>query len=100
MEKFIFTHSGYKIGNKLWLTFEKQIGLLLAAKKELTEAVDIAIATKLLPSMSASIKNLLTKDDETLKAKLEFIFGEENISFCSKFIDSLDKKPSETDKAE
>ena len=104
LESFVSAHADYKIGNKLWLALEKQIGLFLSAKKEIDEAVDAAVGTKLLPSMLAALRNNLTSEDETLKGTLEFVFGEENVEFSAKLIDSVlegdkDLKLEATDEA-
>ena len=92
LESYVASHCDYSIGNKLWLAFEKQIGLLLSAKKETAEAVDSAIALRILPSMMAALNGHLTKEDESLQATLEFIFGEENVAFCVKFISTVEGK--------
>lgn len=92
LENYVSAHSGYKIGNKLWLNFEKQMGLLLSVGKDMEDATDIAVATKLLPSMAAAIRGNLTAEDDTLKGTLEFIFGDDSISACMKFINSLQDK--------
>lgn len=92
LEKYASSHSGYKIGNKLWLAFEKYVGLLLSTGKEVGQAADVAIANKLLPSMAAALRGRLSSDDETLKGTVDFIFGDEGAAACSKFITVLNEK--------
>lgn len=103
LESFVFNHSGYKIGNKLWLALEKQIGMLLAAKKEPEDALDVAMATRLIPSVASALKGKLNKEDESLRETLEFIFGDDNIASCSKLmaaIEDSDKKRMEEEHPE
>ena len=90
LESFVSAHSDYRIGNKLWLALEKQIGMLLSTKKETEDALDVAMATRLIPSMAAALRNNLTKEDETLRETIEFIFGDENVSVCKKLIESIE----------
>ena len=89
IERYAASFSDYSIGNKLWLGFEKQLGLLLSCGMELRDGADAAVAVKLLPSVSSAIKGKLTKEDKTLAETLEFVMGEENIECCKKFISSL-----------
>lgn len=100
LESFVASHADYKIGNKLWLAFEKQIGLLLSAKKELNDAIDAAVATKLLPSMISALNGNLTKEDESLKETLEFIFGEENIELSASIVASVENMKTQAARAE
>ena len=89
LEKYVAAHADYSIGNKLWINLERQIGLLVASECEVAEAIDRAVAMRLLPSMTSALKDRLTEDDETVKETLEFIFGEDNISECNRFLSSL-----------
>ena len=100
LESFVSSHTDYLIGNKLWLAFEKQIGLQLSANAELDEATDAAVATKLLPSMSAALYNKLTQEDETLKGTVEFTFGEENVALCAKLLNANQEKQASLADAE
>lgn len=92
LESFVASHSNYGIGNKLWLALEKQIGLFLSLEWDIKDATDAAITMKLLPTMVVALRNNLKNDDETLGSTLEFIFGEENVSVSTKFINSLQEK--------
>ena len=92
LEKYASDVSGYSIKNKLWITFERHLGLLISAGLEEKDAFDAALATKILPSLSASIKGKLKKDEKTLAESIEFIFGEDSIDNCKMFIDNLEVK--------
>ena len=100
LESYVTSHSDYKIGNKLWLALEKQLGLLLSAKKDINDAVDVAVATKLLPSMASALNGKLTSTDESLKDTLEFVFGEENIDCSAKLVESIEAIKAKNVKAD
>ena len=85
-----------KIGNKLWLGFEKHTALLTACGEELAEAADFAIAIRLLPSMSSILRNKLAAEDKTLVDTLEFIFGSENISASRESLKMMLNEPEES----
>lgn len=89
LEEYARSRASYGIGNKLWISLERQLSVLLALEKELEEAADIAVATKLLSSVCAVLRGTEAKEDETLKGMIEFIFGEENVSACTRFINTL-----------
>ena len=96
LEKYVSEYSDYKIGNKLWLGFEKHTALLTACGEELAEAADFAIAVRLLPSMSSILRNKLAAEDKTLVDTLEFIFGSENISASRESLKMMLNEPEES----
>lgn len=89
LERYVSDYSDYSIGNKLTLAFEKQLALTLLYKSELAEALDTAMAIKLIPSMAAAVRGKLSKEDKTLLETLEFTFGEENVECCKELINSF-----------
>lgn len=89
LEKYALDLSSYNIGNKLWLTVEKYMSMLLAVGAEINEALDFTLAVKILPSMLSSLKEKLTDDDKTPAETVEFIFGEEYISASKELIESV-----------
>ena len=89
LEKYASDYSDYAIGNKLWRDLEKQLGMLLSCNFEMVDAVDAAIAGRLLPSVTAKLRGKLGKEDKTVLQSLEFIFGEDSIQYSKAFIDSL-----------
>ncbi len=89
LEKYASEHSEYSIGNKLWRDLEKQLGMLLACNLEMPDAVDAVIASRLLPSITAELKGKLDKEDKTVLQAVEFVFGEDNISYSKAYIAGL-----------
>ena len=89
LEKYAMEHSEYRIGNKLWLAFEKHIAVLLSSGAELADAADATIANRLLPSIVSTLRGNLTSEDRTVTEALEFIFGDDGIDECKRFIDSI-----------
>lgn len=87
IEKYAQRFSDYRFGNKLWNGFEKHIGILLATNMELVDAIDVSVATRLLPSVSVAIKDKLTGDDQTLSDTLEFVLGEEKADYSKRFLE-------------
>ena len=78
IEKYAARFSDYRIGNKLWLGFEKHVGMLLAAGLETKEAIDNAVAARLISSLAVSLKDKIPEDEQNLTDNIEFIFGEGN----------------------
>lgn len=97
LEKYATDYSGYRIGNKLWLEFEKHIGMLLACEMDISDAVDAALATRILPSITVELKDKLGKEDKTVYQMVEFIFGADNVAFSKAFAESLKSKDSSSE---
>lgn len=104
LEKYAKEHSDYQIGNRLWLDLEKCLAMLLACEMEIADATDAAITARILPSVAASVKDKLAKEDKTVLQTVEFIFGEDNVQFSKAFLDSLTvirkEKPQVSDEKE
>ncbi len=93
IEKYAKGYSNYTIGNKLWLDVEKHMEILLACGVEVDEAIDAALAIRVLPSITASLKDKLTKEDKTVLQTVEFVFGvDANMQYIKAYIDSLTVK--------
>lgn len=86
LEEYVNSHVTYSIGNKLWTGFEKYIATYIACDGERSEAMDKAIAARLLPSMIAVLCGKLTEDDQSISDTLDSIFGEENTASCRRMI--------------
>jgi hypothetical protein len=86
LEVFIAARAPYHINNKLWLGLEKYAGAFMACGFEEDEAVDEAIAAKLLPSMIAAVNGTFSSDDAGLAETIESIFGDDNVDACKKAI--------------
>ena len=95
IEKYAKQYGDYSIGNKLWLDLEKQMEMLLACELELDEAADIALATKILPSVSVSLKDKLGEEDKTVLQTVEFVFGTDHTEYAKVYMDSLTVKERE-----
>ena len=89
IEKYAAKFSEYRIGNKLWISFEKHIGMLLAARLDIREALDAALASRLISSLSVAIKDKIGEEDQTLLESIEFIFGEENVDNSRAVINTM-----------
>lgn len=86
LEEYVNAYATYSIGNKLWTGFEKYIAAYIACDGERLEAMDKAIAARLLPSMIAVLSGKLSEDDQNLSDTLDTIFGEENTASCRRMI--------------
>ena len=106
LEKYAADYTDYNIGNRLWLDFEKQLGMLVATGMEVNDAGDAAIAARILPSITVELRGKLKKEDKTVYQSMEFIFGADNLAFSKVYIDSLtlnergDESKTEEDSAE
>ena len=89
LERYAREYSDYRIGNKLWLNFERHIALLLSCGEELSDAVDIAIATRLFASILAATEKRDLADDKSLADTVEFIFGAENTEYSREVIKTM-----------
>lgn len=89
IEKYAKQHSGYSIGNKLWLELEKQMSMLLACEMDPTDAIDAALAVRVLPSISIALKGVLEKDDPTVLQTAEAVLGADHIQYSKAYTDSL-----------
>lgn len=94
LEKYVSEHADYRIGNKLWLNFEKNIALLVSCGLDLSAATDSTVAARLLPSMSVSLDGNLGDEDKSIVETLEFIFGDDNTGKCKDFIASEENRGS------
>lgn len=86
LEAYVASRAPYHIGNKLWLCLEKYVGTFMACGAEQNEAVDEAIAAKILPSMIMAANGTFTANEAGFAETLESIFGEDNVDACKKVI--------------
>ena len=89
LERFAREFSDYRFGNKLWLGFERHVAVLLSSGEELADALDIAIATRLLASIASVVSAADSAEDKSLADTVEFIFGAENTEFSRGVIKSM-----------
>ena len=97
IEKYANQYGNYTIGNKLWLDLEKQMEMLLACELEMDDAADMAVATKILPSVSVSLRGKLGEEDKTVLQTVEFVFGTDHTEYAKFYMDSLIVKERETE---
>lgn len=102
LEAYAKEHSGYTIGNKLWLELEKQVEMLLACGFDLNDAIDAAVAIKVLPSMTSALQDKIGKEERTLLQTMEFVFGDDNIRYSKAYLDGVkaNAKEKKADRAE
>lgn len=86
LEAYVNQYTPYHVGNKLWLCLEQYALVHLACGSEETDAIDEAVAAKLLPSMIAELKDKLPKDEKDFAEAVESIFGEGHAEQCLRFI--------------
>lgn len=89
IEKYAKRFSDYRIGNKLWLSFEKHIAMLLSSGMVISEALDLAVCSRLISSLSVALKGVIPEDEQTLSESLEFVFGEGNADLSKKAIETM-----------
>lgn len=99
IEKYAKRFSDYRIGNKLWLAFEKHIAMLLSSGTVVSEALDLAVGARLIPSISVALKGVVPEDEQSLSEMLEFVFGEGNADVSRKLIDKAIFEAVELDDA-
>jgi beta-glucosidase len=85
-EVFAYSHAKYTISNKLWLCLEKYIGTYMTCGFKESEAVDAAMASKLIPALIPALNGKLSGDEAGLIETLENIFGEDNVDACKSAI--------------
>ena len=100
LEKYAGEHSEFRIGNKMWLGFERFISLLICCGMEVADAVDAGVAIKLLPSICGAVKGNLTGDDKSVMEMVEFIFGDENIAYAKALNEKINATNSRLAQAE
>lgn len=77
-EGYVGERTGYTIGNKRWISIERYASVYTSAGGEVTEALDEAIASRLLPSVISACRGKEISLGETI----ENIFGENEMD-CS-----------------
>ena len=88
LESFVSEKTSYHIGNKLFLQLEKYIAIYNTCEEDLHEALDCAIAGKLLTGMLNLLKNADVKDVD-LAQYAESVLGEEYSISCRNTIKRL-----------
>ena len=89
LEAYVNSYARYQIGNKLWLQLERYASVYNLCGQNALVAIDCAMASNLIPVLTAVLKDKIPSDGKTLREELEQLFGEENISACRRFMDGL-----------
>lgn len=85
-EEFAQHHASFVIGNKLWLSIEKFVYVYCACGGNEMEALDEAVAAKLILPVMSLLNGKLTSDDQSLVETVETVFGEDHAEACKKMI--------------
>ncbi len=80
LENFVNERTPYHIGNKLFLQLERYLAVYTTCGGTMQQAMDSAVAVKLLPAIMANLKGLESMAEVDLIQTLESIFGEENVA--------------------
>lgn len=87
LEEYVSERADYAIGNKRWIGLEKYLAAYIACEGDKTEAIDRAVASKILPSAIVALRNYEAAEDEkTVNEELDIIFGEENTYACRRML--------------
>ncbi len=89
VETFVNSYTRYRIGNKLWLQLEKYASVYALCGQEDRLALDCAMASNLIPVLTAVLRGKIPVDGKSLLEEMERLFGEENIAVCHRYIESL-----------
>jgi beta-glucosidase len=82
LEAFVNACAPYHIGNKRWLGLERFAFVYKACSGEEADALDEALAAKLLPSMMATVAGKMSAEDKSLAEAIDEILGEEHTEIC------------------
>ncbi len=85
-EEKINYQTPFHIGNKLWLCLEKFAYVYIACGGEQMNAVDEAVAAKLMVPAMLAQKGAAAEDDKSLDETVEAIFGEDRAEACKRVI--------------
>ena len=89
LEEFVSDKIPYQIGNKLFLQLEKYLAVYNTCEEDIHEAMDCAVASKLVPGVVCMLKGNEAMADTDLAQVLESIFGEEYAINCRNVIKRL-----------
>ena len=89
LEEFVSDKTPYHIGNKLFLQLEKYLAVYNTCEEDFKEAMDCAVATKLIPGILSMLKGNEAMAEYDLAQVTESIFGEEYATNCRNVIKRL-----------
>ena len=82
LENYVAARAQFAIGNKLCVQMEKIIASAMACGAEPTDALDCAVAVKLIPLCVSVLDGVLTADDDDFAVTVDNIFGEDVMPRC------------------
>ena len=97
LEEYVNAQSPYSTGNKLWTSLEKYVATYIACEGDKREALDKAIAVKMIPSILSALKDCEIEEDKDLSSTLNRLFGEDNTIFCHKIMEIAMSVPEYTE---
>ena len=89
LEDYANRHNAYRIGNKLWVGFETYAAVYMACDVSAgneEEAIDRAVAAKLLPSVIRTVNGRMRGDERGLAETLDAIFGDDHTAACRRMV--------------
>jgi beta-glucosidase len=84
--EYVNENAPYQLGNKLWLYMETYAYVCMACGANAPDALDTAVAAKLLPAVIGILKSAKTAESRGLIDVLEDLFGEEHLDACKKLL--------------
>ena len=92
LEAYAARFGSFRMSNKLWLRLEQYVAVLISLGIPETEALDEAMAVKLLPALIPTLSGRIPRDERGLCETMDAIFGDGNTALCRKVV-----KDSEAD---
>lgn len=86
LAEFVRGFADYSIGNKQWLSMERYVAVFVACRGEIYEALDRAVAARIVPSAIALTQATPGGAHMGLSDEIEKIFGENNAEFSRRVI--------------
>ena len=86
LEDFVGKYAEYSIGNKQWLSMEKYVAVFTACAGDMTDAVDRAVAARLVPSIVSTAFTTEKGAQMELSEEMEKIFGENNVDLSRRIV--------------
>lgn len=89
-EEYVASQTEFHIGNKLWLCLERFAYVYMACGGEQIDAVDEAVAAKLMVPVLYALKDSASDDERSLDDVLDTVFGEDRAEACKNIVKACD----------
>ena len=86
IESYARRYSDFRTGNKLWIGMETYLAVLLSDGVAPTDALDEALAVKLLPALIPALSGKLPQEERGLSETLEAVLGDGNADLCRRTV--------------